>query len=196
MTPQSSRTPLMWRFILAIAVQVAIVLAIPLPKAITIATGNTIYLSTRPIDPYDLLRGRYVTLDYEAESLPVLETLPGYLSRPKLEELYGQTPPRIYLVMEPSATAEVVAAWQPVRVAYGLAPELEEGQLLLGGRLVNRWHNFEVDLGLGRYFIPEAIGDELETDIREHREATLAEVKVDRRGNAAIVGVWVEDRQY
>ena len=196
MDTQSSRKRLMWRFIFAVSIQVAIVLSIPVPKAITLARGSTIYLATRPIDPYDLLRGRYVTLDYEAENPAILETLPGYRSRPELEEFYGRIPPRIYLVMEPNEPEAAVAAWQPVRVAYSLPQDLGAGQHLLAGRLVNRWQNLEVDIGLGRYFIPEAIGDELEEDIRQHREATLAEVKVDRRGNAAIVGVWVEDRQY
>ena len=186
----------MRRFILAISIQLAIVFSISVPQAITLATGNTIYLATRPIDPYDLLRGRYVTLEYEAESPAVLKMLPGYLSRSELEDVYGQIPRRIYLVMEPRESQATIPVWQPVRVAYSLPQELDTEQQLLAGRLVDRWENLEMDAGLGRYFIPEAIGDDLEDDIRQHQEATLAEVKVDRRGNSALVGVWVEDRQY
>ena len=187
-------------FTLAILAQLGIVLAIPIPKAITIATGTTIYLDTRPVDPYDLLRGRYVTLDYSVESPDVLQVLPGYLAPEELEETYGSLPERVYLVMQAGESQadedQAIVAWQPIRVAYSRPEDLEPGQQLLAGQLEYGWQGLGVDTGLGSYFIPETMGDALEDDIRQHQEATIAEIKVDSRGNSALIGVWVEDRQY
>lgn len=206
-----SRNRWSWAFALAVIAQVGVVLAIPIPKALTLATGTSIFLETRPVDPYDPLRGRYVTLDYFLEDPPSIETIPGYLSIDEIEATFEQMPDRIYFIMEPrdstssesnssgSTETNPVIAWEAVRIAYLLPEKLEQGQQVLAGELrVNRynvWHT-AIDLGLDSYFIPETIGDELEDDIREHREDTLVEVKVDRRGNSALVGVWVEDRQY
>ncbi|MGK7907185.1 MAG: GDYXXLXY domain-containing protein [Synechococcus sp.] len=206
MNPRAIGISLSWRFTLAIAFQLAIVLSIPAPKAITIATGNSIYLATRPVDPYDILRGRYVTLEYAVEQSSEIADLPGYLSKEQLEETYGELPDRIYLIMEKraietgerdsNATTRAVSAWDAVRVAYRLPQDLDKHQQILASKLSFHSSRVWIDAGLGQYFIPEAIGDALEEDIRQHQEATLAEVKVDRRGNAALVGVWVEDREY
>ena len=192
-----------WAFALAILAQVVIVLAIPLPKAMTLATGTSIFIETRPIDPYDLLRGRYVTLGYLLESESAIAEIPGYLAKPELETTFGQVPDRIYFIMEPgespspepSSTGSVVA-WEAVEIKYRPPQELGDGQQVLAAQLVESTDSVWVDLELDSYFIPETIGDELEADIREHPEDTLVEVKVDRRGNSALVGVWVEDRQY
>lgn len=206
MNPRAIGISLSWRFTLAIAFQLAIVLSIPAPKAITIATGNTIYLATRPVDPYDILRGRYVTLEYAVEQSFEIADLPGYLSKEQLEETHGELPDRIYLIMEKraietgerdsNAPTRAVSAWDAVRVAYRLPQDLDEHQQILASKLSFHSSRVWIDAGLGQYFIPEAIGDALEEDIRQHQEATLVEVKVDRRGNAALVGVWVEDREY
>ena len=200
------KIPLAWRFTIAIAFQLAIVASIPIPKAIVIATGDTIYLQTRPIDPYDILRGRYVTLDYEIEQSSAISNLPGYLTPEQLQTTDGERPDRIYLILEKSkldpneldrnVSVNSVIPWNAVEVAYRLPETLEEGQQLLSGQLSFHSSREWIDIGLGQYFIPESIGDALEKDIRQHQEATLAEVKVDRRGNSALMGIWVEERKY
>ena len=59
-----------------------------------------------------------------------------------------------------------------------------------------RWQGWRLDVGLGAYYIPEAIGDTLEDDIWDNPEGTRAEVKVDKRGKTALISLWVEDRNY
>lgn len=191
-----------WAFGLAVLAQVGIVLAIPMPKAMTLATGTSIFLETRPVDPYDLLRGRYVTLRYELEDRTEIEAIPGYLSKTELDTTFEQVPDRIYFIMEQSesapsgASTDSVFAWNAVEIAYHLPDDLGDDQQVLAGELITSSDDVWVELDLDSYFIPETIGDDLEDDIRQHREDTLVEVKVDRRGNSALVGVWVEDRQY
>jgi uncharacterized membrane-anchored protein len=56
-------------FWLAVAAQVAVLVAVPLPKAITLRTGRTVFLQVAPVDPYNVLSGYYAALSYDA-SLP------------------------------------------------------------------------------------------------------------------------------
>ena len=202
MTLSNRRLP--WRFGLPFLLKLAIVLAIPIPTLSILANGETLYLQTAPIDPYDLLRGRYVTLAYAVEDRQALAQLPGWpenadLSDLELPELGDRQPRWVYLVMEPAADGEVssvdreVLPWRATQVTFQRPTELARGQRLLKARY-SRYGN--VDVGLSQYFIPESIGDELERDIREHRDATVAEVKVDRFGNGVLVGLWVENRHY
>jgi uncharacterized membrane-anchored protein len=56
-------------FWLAVAVQVAVLVAVPLPKVHTLRSGRTVFLQVAPVDPYSLMSGYYATLSYDA-SLP------------------------------------------------------------------------------------------------------------------------------
>jgi len=58
------------RLILALIVVFGIVLIFILYSAWPIITGKEIVLATRPVDPYDLFRGQYLTINYEINSLP------------------------------------------------------------------------------------------------------------------------------
>ena len=35
-------------------------------------TGKTVILATRPVDPFDILRGQYITINYEISTIPVI----------------------------------------------------------------------------------------------------------------------------
>jgi uncharacterized membrane-anchored protein len=177
-----------WRFLLPLAVQLAIVVSIPMQKAITLNTGTTVYLQTVPIDPYDVLRGRYVTLNYEISQVATLETLPGW------SEDWTGVKRVLYITIEaPDSPTSPTMPWQAVAVNEAYPEMVQKNQRVLKARWQG-WGN--LDLDLGAYYIPETIGDELEADIREHQELTRAEVKVDGKGQTALVQLWVEDRSY
>ncbi len=36
-------------------------------------TGKTVILATRPVDPFDILRGQYIVINYEISNLPLIE---------------------------------------------------------------------------------------------------------------------------
>ena len=42
-----------------------------------ILTGMTVYLRTAPVDPNDLFRGDYVSLNYEISQVPLKEVFPA-----------------------------------------------------------------------------------------------------------------------
>lgn len=185
-----------WRFGFVLLLQLAIVLAVPLPKAITRATGTSIALQTTPVDPYDILRGRYVTLGYAAEQISTLSNLPGWSDRPEGRSAQSVQP--IYLILEPNPdapSAVPVRAWHPVAVAWQYPRTSNASQRIIKGTYRDLYRP-EVDLGLSQYFIPEERGDTLERDMNAHREATTVEIKLDRRGRSVLVRLWVEDRSY
>ncbi|MEN9261903.1 MAG: GDYXXLXY domain-containing protein [Thermostichus sp. HHBFW_bins_43] len=176
-----------WRFWLPLLLQLGIVVLIPARQALTLATGTTIYLQTAPVDPYDLLRGRYVTLAYALDRRSALEELPGW--SPELLS----TPGILYLRLAPPEPEEdPTQPWRAVGVSRDRPKDLTPEEKVLQG-----WFNgWRLEFGIEEFFIPEAIGDALEEDIRRHPEATRAEVKVDPWGKAALVGLWVEGRRY
>jgi len=175
-----------WRFWLPLLLQLSMVVLIPARQALTFATGTTIYLQTAPVDPYDLLRGRYVTLGYTVDRRSTLEELPGW--SPELS-----TPGILYLrLVPPEPSQDPTQPWRAIGVSRDMPKDLKPEEKALQG-----WFNgWQLKFGIEEFFIPEAVGDALEEDIRRYPEATRAEVKVDPWGRAALVGLWVRDRQY
>ena len=187
MTSSKSHRKLpLWRFLLPLAVQVAIVLSIPAQKVMTITNGTTVYLQTAPVDPYDVLRGRYVTLNYEIAQRSHLESVLGWSE--DLNRHNGD----LYVVVAPPNSGQARDPWEATLVSPVYPTELQPGEQVIKGR----WRGWRLDLGLGAYYIPEDIGDALEDDIWDNPEGTRAEVKVDKRGKTALIGLWVEDRNY
>jgi len=66
-----------WRFWVPLAVQVLIVLAVPAPKLAAYAVGTPVVLRTVPVDPVDLMRGRYAMLGYEVGREAAARGLPN-----------------------------------------------------------------------------------------------------------------------
>lgn len=36
-------------------------------------TGKTVILATRPVDPFDILRGQYIVINYEINNIPIID---------------------------------------------------------------------------------------------------------------------------
>ncbi|NER85468.1 MAG: GDYXXLXY domain-containing protein, partial [Leptolyngbya sp. SIO1D8] len=117
------------------------------------------------------------------------------------EEVLGDTnQTRFYLVLEApeeaSGNAEV-HPWQPVRVSAMRPGDLAANEVALAGEVNHYW---DVIYGLEAYYMPEnqreAINDDIQTTQQETPEAFLVEVKVDHRGNAVPISLWVGDRTY
>jgi uncharacterized membrane-anchored protein len=139
------------------------------------------------MDPYDLLRGRYVTLNYAIAQPSLLEKLPGWS-----DQMATQNSSFYIVIAPPPKTGDPTHPWQAVAVSQAFPDPLQPGHQVIKAR----YQTWQADLGLCAYYIPEAVGDGLEEDIRQHQEKTRVQAKVDRRGNAALVHIWVEDRVY
>src|SRR4051812_5639562 len=59
------------QLVLACFVPVLILLGMCFTPLYTLLNGEDIVLQTKPLDPSDLFRGDYVTLQYEAEEVPI-----------------------------------------------------------------------------------------------------------------------------
>ena len=172
-----------WRFWLPLALQVLIVLAVPAPKLAAYAWGTPVVLAVAPVDPYDLLRGRYVELGYELDRPSLLQSLPGWQG----DWAHGEH--EVFVTLVPGKANE---AWRAVAIADTLPETLPEGAVALKGQLKSG----QADWGLGQYYMGEAIGDEAEAGLQRAPSSARAEVRVDGRGQAVLVGLWIAGKRY
>lgn len=181
MSPPFLKGSLFW---LALVLQVGLVGLVPARKALTLATGSPIYLQIAPLDPYDPLRGRYVALSYTVAQLSTLEKLPGW--SPELAK-----PGILYLCLAPPA-GDPAQPWQAIGISRDRPKDLQPAEVALQG-----WFDgWQLRFGIEEFFISEALGDDLEPEIRRNPETLRAEVKVDPWGQAALVGLWAGKRRY
>lgn len=169
-----------WPLVLVLAVQFGILGAIPARKVVARLAGTEVTLRTRPVDPYDLLSGYYVTLGYEVERPGPGQVEDGLADRVgEGERVYvnvrrGDPEWRLSSVsLEAEAPAEgrvsLRAAWS------GSAPILE---------------------GVDRLFIPEDRRDEADRALREAEGRALVDLRVDADGRMAVIRLRVGDRVF
>ncbi len=159
------------RIAVAVALQLVLMLAGLISPLLVKATGTTVYLETRPVDPRALFRGDYVTLAYAVGE--------GALGPAIADEVRasGRT---VYLTVTTERPARLVSASLE-------RPEPGEGQVCLKGYARPAATSRTVDLPqLSQYFVPEGKGREIE---RSLRSGLLAEATVSRRCNAVLVDV-------
>lgn len=121
-------------------------------KEVNLSSDKTVLLETLPVDPRDLLRGDYVTLNYKISALPTEWVFPG-----------GGAPTNvnnrtIYVTLEKKG--EFYEA-----VAASLTPEkVKAGQFLVRGAADDAWigrngGRIIVRYGIEKYFVKEGTGN-------------------------------------
>jgi uncharacterized membrane-anchored protein len=125
-------------------------------------TGETYDLAVAPLDPIDPFRGAYVTLDY-----------PGLADARPSSWRGGAVP--VFVPLRQAEGSDVWTGGRAVREAPATGPYLrcDAGQ----GRL---------RCGIESLFASQDEARRLERDLAD---GAVARVKVDRRGNAAVVGL-------
>ncbi len=172
-----------WRFWVPMSLQLLLVLAVPATKVGAFTSGTTIQLAIAPVDPYDLLRGRYMALDYAVENLETLQKLPGW----QADYAYGTHD--LYVTLRPGAAGQ---PWQATALNAERPTGLSAGSAIIRGRLKDG----TMQLGLREYYMPEDRGDAAEAAIRRSPQSARAELKVDDHGNAVLTGLWIENQRY
>ena len=160
-----------------VAAQVLFVLGVAAAGYATAALGRTLWLSTQPIDPRDLLYGDYLNLRYQ------INELPGQLWR-------GSTPPRrqqaayVWLAPGPDGTY----------AATGIFPERPAAsgpQVVLRGSVQAVWRRgVRLRYGLERYYVPETMSRQL-----GQRRAMRVQISVAPWGQARIIRLDTAARQ-
>jgi uncharacterized membrane-anchored protein len=164
-----------------------------------LATGTTVVLKTMPVDPYDLLRGYYQVLSYDISSFNNLKKLPGWenLKRQKGSANLDRNQQVYITLLKTTPNAATLQAWKPVAIDDKLPTNLSADKIAIRGVS----DGSSIIYGLETYYMPEDRKDGVNTDINSIRSGSgsrnlLVEVKVDNRGLATPVSLWVGTKQY
>ncbi|MDY7013561.1 MAG: GDYXXLXY domain-containing protein [Cyanobacteriota bacterium] len=196
-----------WRFILPLVFQAALILGVPAQAIYTHWSGQTVILQTIPVDPYDPLRGYYQTLRYDISRVETLKPLPGWQTvltvMPDGQERLQEGTQLYAILQEPSPNIPQPSGrspqpWKPVGVSRDRPSDLPENRVAIRGT----YNGFEIDYGLERYYMPA----DRRTEINDYIDRTLqqagnarpfvVEVKVSQQGNSVAERLWVGDRPF
>ena len=164
-------------FVLAVAAQLLILAAVPAQKIYTRATGRSVMLQMRPVDPYNMLSGYYATLNYEIASPSSFADSGAFAN--------GE---RVYAVLERRGDG----LWRPVSLSKSYPADLPENRIAVRGRYTYS----RVEYGIEEFFIPEDKRAEIEQGLWKNRDQVRVEIKVDSKGNAALARLLIGDRVY
>jgi uncharacterized membrane-anchored protein len=163
-------------------------------KEYTLRTGTEVMLKTLPVDPRDLFRGDYVTLNYEISTLDMekfhAENSDFYYDEPvyltlKLENGYGipkeiyTTPPEDELYIKGKVKG-VIYDW-----------ETDESSNMTEEATIKE---LRVDYGIESYFVPEGRGMEIEKAQQTGKTKVDAKVIIDKYGNAVIKSLLIDGK--
>ena len=161
------RAPSRWALLAAACVaQSLLVGAAVWPQLSARVTGEVYELAVAPVDPIDPFRGAYVALSY-----PALEP-PPTADRP----LPSGT------VFVPLRRTEGSSVW-----TGGAARQLRPAD---GPYLRCDSEGWRLDCGIGSLFASQDEARRLEVELAD---GAVARVRIDRRGNAALLGLQPED---
>lgn len=191
-----------WKFAVSLALQTALILAVPAQAVYTHLSGTTVILETRPVDPYDIMRGYYQTLSYKISDTNTLKKLPGWeeiTPQSNYAANYQSNSQTFYIVMEQPANPKSTltpSPWQPIKISRDRPQDLAANQVAIQGEYINEW---QILYGLETYYMPENQRVQINNEIAEAQrqpQAFVVEIKVDRSGNSVPVSLWVRDRNY
>jgi Uncharacterized membrane-anchored protein len=164
-------------------------------KEYTLRTGTKVMLKTLPVDPRDLFRGDYVTLNYEISTLD--------MEKLQADDSYFYNDEPVYLTLE-------------LKNGYGIPKEIyaapPEDELYIKGKVSDIIYNWEtdesgntieeaaikelrVDYGIESYFVPEGRGMEIETAQRTGKTEVDAKVVIDKYGNAVVKNLLIDGKE-
>lgn len=158
------------KYLLAVLVPVLILLSMTVLPLKTLLGGQEILLKTIPVDPTDLFRGDYVTLNYEISQVDI-KKLPEELKKESYDH-YGKI---IYAVLKPEGKYYGVDHISLEKPKNGIFLKCRYEYLETKGE----WGNdsvLHVGYYLDRHFVPENTGMKLEELSREGK--LVAKIKV------------------
>jgi uncharacterized membrane-anchored protein len=200
-SPQPSPDKLsIGRLAVPLLLQSLLICSIPFQSIYALATGTTVILKTMPVDPYDLLRGYYQTLSYDISSFNTLKKLPGWADlNHKQDRGIIDRNRQVYITLTkiPATNPQTPAAWQPIAIDEKLPVDLSPDKIAIKGTS----NGSSIIYGLETYYMPEDRKDDVNKDINQAQSSggkrnLLVEIKVDNRGLATPVSLWVGSKQY
>jgi uncharacterized membrane-anchored protein len=148
--------------IAVVALQLLLLAGVTAPSAYTLSTGRVVTLKTVPVDPSDVFRGDYVSLNYDMSRQPMSGKVTD-----------GS---EVYVVLRQTGR------YWSVRTASATRPNLLPGEVCIKGKAENSWdEKVSIHYGIEQVFVPERTGG----DIERSKDITV-DVAVDANGNSAI----------
>lgn len=173
-----SRRTLVVAFIGAMALQLAILGAIPARKVMTIARGREVTLKVQPVDPYSIMSGYYVVLSYSISRQSSFPTPP---------ELLPGSP--CYAIVEKDADG----IWNPVELTKDSPAYVPQNRAVLSGTFEQ---GSVIRYGIENFYIPETRRSEIADDLRKNPDKAVVDVSVDENGGAVLRRLRIENRVY
>lgn len=169
-------------FIVAIVGQIGMVGLAGAGKAYTCLTGKEIVVDVSQYDPYDLMRGYYLRLQYDFTDIELYEGV-----KDEAGNRYVRSNDTVYIVLE-----ETDGVWKPIEKVLDEKPVCEQGQIFIKGKM--RWSRAK--FGIERFYVPEANREDMEKEFTEKSENSQAKLKVDKNGNVVLVGLIIDGKEY
>lgn len=171
--------------IVVAALQTAVLAYMVGERAWGLRSGVEILLKTAPVDPRDLLRGDYVTLNYDISRVPVA-TLVGGLPA---EDRYNQ-------IVSIRLKKQDDGYWGIVESSFA-ALEPKPDTVVLKSEPFDYYTSMSSDTirvtyGIERYYVPEGEGRDIE-DARNHDRVSIA-ARVSADGQAHIRSLLLDGR--
>lgn len=138
------------------------------PQLSARTTGDEVRLRVEPVDPIDPFRGAYVTLGYPDLRRDDSESFEGGMGSMEDGEKSGD----VFVSLSRKGDTWVASGWSRTR------PES-------GRYLACNDRDWQIRCGIESFFLPQDKALQAEEDIRDG--GLVAVVKVDGRGNAAVV---------
>lgn len=148
--------------------QLALVGVAVAPQLSARALGDTYLVKVAPLDPIDPLRGAYVSLDY-----PDLRPGTSESGEPGLGAVEDGEKGDLYVTLVEQGGVWVADRWSRERPAGGPYLACDD-------------RSWQVRCGIESWFLPQ---DEARDSEDLLQDGAVAEIKVDSRGNAAVVDV-------
>ena len=168
-------------FIVAVAIQILILVAVPARKVFTMATGKTVVLKVQPVDPYSILSGYYATLGFDISRVDSFPNARG-MSQEFSDGAW------LYAIVEKGEDG----TWKPISLEPELPANLPDNRAALLGRI----NHGAIRYGIEEFYIPEAQRHRIAEDLSTNVDKARVEIKVDRSGHAALERLRIEDRVY
>jgi uncharacterized membrane-anchored protein len=180
--------------------QTVLICTVSAQSIYALMTGTTVVLKTMPVDPYDILRGYSQTLSYDISSFSTLKKLPGWKG---LKHKNGSdvidADQQIYVTLLKTNSSDTTSpqAWQPIAISDQAPTNLPVEKIAIRG--VSSGNS--IIYGLETYYMPEDRKDGVNEDVNSAinsggKRNLLVEIKVDNRGVATAVSLWVGTKQY
>ncbi len=185
-----------WYLLIILLIQAGIILAFPITRLYTQYTGKTVILQSIPVYPSDVLRSKYVVLEYKISRIETLNKLPGW------NELVSKYPgtnsqyypiaegTNIYVIMQQNKSK--LPVWEPQRITNTLPKRLPEHQIAIHGK----YRYGSIIYGLEKYKPPQIEANYFNQNTLQIRQISLdkqqpitMEIKIDIWGNAVPISM-------